>query len=380
MMQNRLQGPGLLNAFDPPAFLTDLRPANKNGWSQKISGYCNNSQIGNKGDPFDHPRPQFFNSTKVAVGSDVALKTISWTAFPRVVQQNYPNDNKRFEVADGSREVQDEYCEWSVTKDKSGKIIRVTFTCEGPEYWEYLAEKQPETVLELYQQHVNPTVTMDDLFVNGKYNLRNKWNNDTVNGAMHLVQRNNTLEAEIELAAGASIVRLDEDGELLTDTQDLIMCGKYGNKLRFSDPFIGSEVNALARKGALLTVENPIALYFDRFAPTNFTTPDGTDAATFWKWTRGTEGRYLRGVYEVPSDKPYVVGDITITGKGKVKYGGMLADYIKIKLVGLACSIDKKNVKPVKGCVGDSLAAAKAASFISEGRPAASRMASTRYF
>lgn len=44
---------------------------------------------------------------------------------------------------------QDEYCEWSVTKNDSGKITRVTFTCEGPEYWEYLARTQPETLLQV---------------------------------------------------------------------------------------------------------------------------------------------------------------------------------------------------------------------------------------
>jgi hypothetical protein len=35
---------------------------------------------------------------------------------------------------------------------------------------------------------------------------RNTWNNSIANGAMHLIQRNNTLTAEIGLAAGASLV------------------------------------------------------------------------------------------------------------------------------------------------------------------------------
>lgn len=36
---------------------------------------------------------------------------------------------------------------------------------------------------------------------------------------MHLIQEANTLGAEIELAAGASIVRLDDNGDYLTDDQ-----------------------------------------------------------------------------------------------------------------------------------------------------------------
>ena len=43
--------------------------------------------------------------------------------------------------------LQDEYCEWSVTRNADGKITKVMFTTEGPEYWTYLAETQPETVL-----------------------------------------------------------------------------------------------------------------------------------------------------------------------------------------------------------------------------------------
>lgn len=52
-------------------------------------------------------------------------------------------------------------------------------------------------------------------------------------------------------------------------------------------------------------------------------------------------------IMQVPSDKKYVVGDITIVGKGNIRYGSMLADYVKIKLTGLACNKDMTNVKPV---------------------------------
>lgn len=36
-----------------------------------------------------------------------------------------------------------------------------------------------------------------------------------------------------------------------TCVQDLIVCGRYGNRQRFSDPSIGAAVNALARDGAV---------------------------------------------------------------------------------------------------------------------------------
>jgi hypothetical protein len=59
-------------------------------------------------------------------------------------------------------------------------------------------------VLALYQEHVSRDVKRADLFdSNGKYVPRNKWNNSTTRGAMHLIQRNITLGAEIELAGGS---------------------------------------------------------------------------------------------------------------------------------------------------------------------------------
>jgi hypothetical protein len=55
----------------------------------------------------------------------------------------------------------------------------------------------------------------------------------------------------------------------------------------------------------------------------------------------------LPHLMQVPASKGYVVGDIIITSKGNIRYGAMLADYIKIKLTGLACNKNKSNVKPV---------------------------------
>ena len=43
------------------------------------------------------------------------------------------NDERRWIAADRSRDVQDEYLEWSLIRDGADKIVRVTFTCEGPE-------------------------------------------------------------------------------------------------------------------------------------------------------------------------------------------------------------------------------------------------------
>ena len=103
------------------------------------------------------------------------------------------SDKQRWRRADSDRNLQDEYCEWSVTRDPiTRKITRVTFTCEGPEYWEVLAALNPDKVLDLYREFVSPTVKREDLFENGQYNPLNRFNNSTTYGAMHLIQPANT--------------------------------------------------------------------------------------------------------------------------------------------------------------------------------------------
>ena len=44
-------------------------------------------------------------------------------------------------------------------------------------------------LLQLYRQHISPDVQKGDLFPGGgDYQPRNKWNQDTISGAMHLIQ------------------------------------------------------------------------------------------------------------------------------------------------------------------------------------------------
>jgi hypothetical protein len=197
-----------MDRFDPPGMLQDLDDGQRQAWSDWISQQIDDAGAGRPDlYDFDAPRPRFFNALTTPAGADAVEKDITWTAFPRLVALDSGTDEERWKTAESSRDVQDEYCEWSV--ERSGdRIKRVTFTCEGPEYWQFLAAMKPAAVLDLYRQYVAPTVAMADLFgSNNRYNPRNRWNNTTARGAMHLIQQNNTLSAEIELAAGSSNVR-----------------------------------------------------------------------------------------------------------------------------------------------------------------------------
>jgi hypothetical protein len=342
----------LLAEFDPPGGLNDLDATGLGTWNTFLSGVVDNAIAGAPNHTNDSPRAQFYNLTKTETDADEKNQDVTWIAFPRQVAIRAGSDAQRWTRADASRDLQDEYCEWCVTRRSTdNKITRVTFTCEGPEYWEILAAASPQTALSIYQQHVSPDVQEGDLFDSGgKYIERNRWNTDTTEGAMHLVQENNTLGAEIELAAAATIVRVI-NGRTLTGQQELINCSQYGASERNSDPLIGGVVNGVAQLKADIALANPVGLYFDDLSTAGWAAPDDSDPKTFWSLTRGTIGHFVRAVYEVPSDKPFVVGDITINGT-PIRFGGQIADFISMKLTAVACRFGKSTVAPMTACVG----------------------------
>ncbi|ESZ51036.1 hypothetical protein X731_03600 [Mesorhizobium sp. L2C054A000] len=338
--------------FDPPGFLDDLDAAGKQAWSQQVSAWLDNAR---EGDPArnDGPRDQFFNPMTNPPAADAQVAVISWNAFPRQVRLNSLSDMQRWRRADAARSVQDEYCEWSAARDPaSGKIMRVDFTCEGPEYWQFLAGQDPEKVVSLYRELVSPSVQREDLFVGGVYEPRNRFNNSTSNGIVHLIQDSNTLRAEIWLGAAATI-RRRRAGQDITDAQALIQCSRYGEPNRNSDPFIGDQVNALARRLADITLNNPVGLYLHQFNPVGWVTPDGENAMNFWRFTRGSNDHFVRATYEVPPGRGYVVGDIKIDGR-PIQFGAQIADFITIKLEGMATRIGQSTVASFEGCWGEA--------------------------
>ncbi len=269
------------------------------------------------------------------------------------LQVRAPSDRARWRRADSSRHFQDEYCEWSVERDpETDNIIRVTFTSEGPEYWQELAKDRGK-LLQLYRELASPRVRLSDLFTRrGFYNPSNRWNDTTSGGRIvHLIHTNNTLKAFINIGVRSTIIR-KIDGEILTGELELIRCGRYGGEGRHSDPHIGGEVNALARLGADITMANPMGLYISGLFPTGWETPDCSDPLDYWRIVRGSEEFGLRAVYEVPPEKGFTVSDILINGE-PIEFGAQIADFIKIKLVGMACRFGQCQAAPVTYCHGE---------------------------
>jgi len=348
-----------LARLDTPGRLRDVSDAARLArWSREQSARFDRAVAGIR-----RPRatPQFYNPTRVSTGAGAARRLITWPGFPRRLLLQFGADRTRAyraaERLQGSGRdrfrPQDEYLEWHVHRDAAtGKITRVDLTCEGPEYWEFLSRVAPNVLLSLYREHVGPDVTKAQLMPGGVYNPGNVWN--TARGAMHLSHPANSLGAEIKLAADATVPRR-RGTRVLTDADELIVCAGYGERLRSSDPRIGADVNALARGGYAITLEDPVGLYIVRLEAQGWRKPDGRPVGDYLKITRGKRGQGLRAVYEVPArarsgGRPFVVGDIEIGGR-PIEFGGQIAERVTMGLTGVATR--KGGIaNPAIGCAG----------------------------
>lgn len=410
-----------LTSFGTPAFIQDFpqdsaeQEALDALWSARVDGFTQQAILGdpwNSGNQAD--QSSYYDPLQTDIPSDAVAALVTWTAFPnRLVQYlgadqspanpyNLTND-QLLAIADsgsgfeqiptvhcpqadwsgdlgpygpyGPRGWLDEYCEWSVTRDGDGKIVRVDFVCENPEYWYTLWQISPARVAALYEATLNQdvpaerqiTVTVEDLqLVDGSgqpvidpstgrpaYNPLNKWNSGTVStrtgsasdggGAMHLTSTPNTLQTELGLAGGATVLRATGNG----DPQALICCGQYGQSYRNSDPHIGQQVNVAVSTPAIVSLADPPGLYIQ--PPANwalFTAPSGLDASECWQVVRGVTqlvdpvtgddfpGAFnLHVAFQIPDSWPAgtTVEDIKIAGK-PITYAGQIAQTFQVGL------------------------------------------------
>ena len=398
--------------FRTPAGIQDFQkdPAKQKAmntlWSSNLDEFTQQGMLSNPWNSTNTPKvTNYYNP----VQNNPKSKTypVLWFAFPGRLHFNFPNATpvQLNEMADtgsmpalinnnpcgtptatipyfpyGPRGWQDEYCEWAVTRNPQGKITRIDFTCENPEYWNSLWLIDPNKVVSLYQSILNkPQITLADLSLPGAlnpvtggpvYNPLNKWNNGTISnntlgGAIHLTSTPNTLQTEIGLATAATVQRNNPSGTTgntfwpLRMYNNLLCDAQYGQKNRNSDPNIGGNVNNLvngiltANTPQVATLADPPGLYIQMPDFTNYVTPDKTDASTFWKIVRGSKtlndqygnpmpGNFiLHAVFEVPADKNYTVSDIRINNSQPINeqyiiWGSQVAATFQMQIVASA--------------------------------------------
>ena len=379
-----------LPQFDPPANQNDFLPSEqqqeqelRSRWSDNLSRFTQQTLQNDPWSSINQPAlTHYYNPLTTDIPDDTKGAAITWTAFPNRIKVIFPNvgQRKQWEYADnrppnlpsppnspntpysptGPRGWQDEYCEWSVTRNGEGKITKVMFTCENREYWYTLWDIDPNVVLRIYKQLVGEQVELEDLYLRDDlgnpvvdpatgrpaYNDLNKWNNSTTHGAVHLISNPNSLSAEIFLAGQATVLRENGSGNPITDAGQLINCSRYGTPNRNSDPTIGATVNNLVRSSAVrISLENPVGLYIQEpnfgVYQLPFTAPPDASPSDYWKVVRGRKRQngenidyILHAVYAVPPELGFTVSDITINGF-PIDFGSQITETFQIALSGL---------------------------------------------
>jgi hypothetical protein len=308
----------LVTRYETPAGLRDVAEGSPfyDDWHEFVNGSVSASQ----GAPWIDP---------VLVDVDVLTgRTLSWIGFPRATLTVDRRDDRAQAFAEAEdvgatgnwRPRQFEYFEWHTTRDATGKVTKVAFSTETPQYFELLAAVDPDRVVALYREHVDPAVTWDELAgPDGTYDRHNRWT--TSDGIMHYVNGINELNQAIGLAQGGA--------QSTTAGRDNFEFQVIGPNA--ADDYIVREVAGLGRSGFGITVQEPVGLYIDTRDDTGWTKPDGSPVGDYWRITRGRPGAVLRLEYEVPDEEGFVVGDILIGGR-PVLHGGQLAEHMTSSL------------------------------------------------
>lgn len=300
----------LVARFDTPASLRDA-PAGSafyDNWHDYLAGKLNTSTPGSSGGEFYDP-----SEVDVAIAAE---RLMVWMGFPRArLVTSHRDDRRAAFIASEARNLQEEYCEWRTERDGTNKITKITVVTETPEYWEQLAVADAARVLALYQQLIDPSVQMGDLFTaGGAYNRQNRWN--TTDGIVHFIQSINTLDAALGLSQRSVYlpgVRDNFEAPPLPPTS--------------VDPRVNLEIAGIARRALSVTLREPIGLYIAGWDDTGWTKPDGTHVGNYWRIVRGSPGMVLRLEYEVPAAEGFAVGDIRIGGR-PIEFGGQITEHI----------------------------------------------------
>lgn len=253
----------------------------------------------------------------------VRRSDVLWIAFPRTAaasEQEIDRDRFRW---------QDEYVEWRVERGDDGRILRITFTTEFPEYYQALAEQGTGALIRGIQEVIGGAdPTIEDLYgpefdpehatAEGRarafwdWRKRNPWNNGT-DGILFLSQRFNTLGALFNLLGHCGIVQSDVPVDAV--------CDKVGGACgvgRSSDPRICAAAQNLARDDKSFSLADPAGIQIDRLtgiwkrAGQQIDLNDSASSGEIWKITRN--GR--RAVLEIPED--LTLGDDPITSGSQV--------------------------------------------------------------
>ena len=384
----------LLSRHDPPAHLDDLDRIvrGRQQWHEYIAALLGGAaaeRVAPKPTAPNEPTgaPRFYDAHDLDPAGRAIEVPILWNAFPKRLVSRFGRD-KAMVLADmlwprGMQSQsddfdplapkcqqimnkatvwerpQDEYCEWRVERDPDSHEIRsVVFTTESPEYWTALHtgklsalgksfdfKGDPRVVADLYTILLGRPVKPADLLnAHGDYDPWNTWN--TRQGIVHLTHDSNQLPPEVMLCAKSSLAYGHPAGGLIAHA-DALCCAIDKNSVqvnRNSDPTIIGTLNALARRGAWLTLANPVGLSIDQVDTNGWELPGVHNPRSLLRTVRGSPGHILRLEVRVPHGSAAQLGQLTIAGE-PLRHGGQIAECITVKAIA-GCVLPSKHLQP----------------------------------
>jgi len=341
---------------------------------------------------------QASNSSQLVFPSDADLlddiMIVDWKGLPVRIRECLQSANKTQRFLDWTQNGQpfgrifgshEEYLEWRVLRDSLGRIVRIEFTSETPEYWRILAkhhpmralrilsdfagEKDPAKALDVYGVIDPLSLSLEEresAFVSmmfpasGNPNIRSPYNNGQRAIAFMTVGPN-TLHAAINLAAFAAVpyVKMVGGEQVpLTGREAIRFTRQAAQDCRDSDPTIVGTVLKAAVQQRKISLFNPLGLYIADVDNNSILMPDGEtpipkDWFTFQRGSKIMNGGSTislsqRLVFEVPEALGLTISDLIDENTDKaIEFGAQIASRVTVALYALASAEDTSNV-PLK--------------------------------
>jgi hypothetical protein len=295
-----------------------------------------------------------------------------WTAFPSRISNCLTRDHARLLLdwrtlrGDQGRQYQEEYAEWRTVLSDDGKIRRFELTTELPDYWLWLAGRNPARTIELiasfagepsvdtkavYGKDESTLVSMSDAQRESAFE-RNmlKTGDSPYNNGMRAIccmrQPTNTLDALLGLVVASARRRLARD-----EVTGLVRCANAGETIpqlrgaaelgRNSDPVVVEQLTRLAFEGRRMALDGLPGVYIHGIQLERLVAPDGSpippDSFTFQRTTGADPNlahdmvRTQRLVLEVPPEHGICIGDLIDVATGEpIRFGADLADLVQL--------------------------------------------------
>ena len=379
-----------------PGLLNDLSDEGQEEWEQYVLDELTDAK-------------QASGSSQLVLPDDPELlddiAIVDWKGFPVRIRECLESSRKTQEFLDWTHNGQpygrifgshEEYLEWRVVKDSMGRIVRIEFTSETPEFWRILAKQHPARTLRILADFAGESAPANAMDVYGVLdplsltaqererafvsmmfpnsadpNIRSPYNNGQKSIAFMTVGPN-TLHAAINLAAYAAVPYVKNVGNdklALTGREAIRFTRQAAQDCRDSDPTIVGAVIEAATRQRKISLLNPLGLYIADVESAGILLPDGeTSIPNDWfSFQRGSKivsgGSTLslsqRLVFEPPASSGLTISELIDESTDKeIEFGAQIASRVTVALYALA-SADNTTDVPLIEVVSGSVPACR---------------------